>query len=491
MASIYKGAATGLVWDAELMSLDYTQLSSNEMCARIACSAWMSRSWTFQEGQLPSSLTIVFKDTLLFVSASACEATYINDYSVREKADSISAEGSKPRTGSQTQEDTNPPVSTVSQGDSVSQLYKLDGTFLHSLMTNAWKPLWSPLRQNHSFVSVWNELAARSTSKPEDLPLIIANIMNFDNRPLLSLQSFEEMIEALCCSLDSIPISLFLIPGKRLVQEGKSESRWVPAEVVQPLDSNAMCSREFNGFTYVLNSQGVTSDTWVYVHKARMPLRSGLQLYFEDTNKCYTIKVSQSDGPDINLDFLEGVSTYLMVSKTFLRPGVRRAACFYTPRYDRHKAPSEGRRVGMAPRTELIYCAPVELWRSRSGDDSGLAFRAITEQHHFHIQYQTSPPLVELCKRSAVKARYHKRVAILGGASATALSIGLAVKFAMSRRLGLIIVTSIATVMVLLTMFLLAVSIYLKRKALVRKTYNSVRSLEEFAERRRAEGQDH
>jgi hypothetical protein len=83
MASIYKGAMTSLVLDAELMtvvpkiatqsaealgshrnaSTRSSKMLHVEARTRIACSVWMSRSWTFQEGELPPTVTVQYLNT--------------------------------------------------------------------------------------------------------------------------------------------------------------------------------------------------------------------------------------------------------------------------------------------------------------------------------------------------------------------------------------------------------------------------------------------
>lgn len=63
MGSIYAGAHTVLVLDAELMNL--SAKNTQDCVARIICSVWMRRSWTLQEGILAQRCAFVFHDDLL------------------------------------------------------------------------------------------------------------------------------------------------------------------------------------------------------------------------------------------------------------------------------------------------------------------------------------------------------------------------------------------------------------------------------------------
>lgn len=81
MASIYRGAVCALVLDLELMSFNSDNEVENQDAgqggitptagslalslgsrARMACSVWMSRSWTLQEGKLPRLIAVQFAD---------------------------------------------------------------------------------------------------------------------------------------------------------------------------------------------------------------------------------------------------------------------------------------------------------------------------------------------------------------------------------------------------------------------------------------------
>ncbi|KAF1944958.1 hypothetical protein EJ02DRAFT_73238 [Clathrospora elynae] len=62
MASIYAAAVQELVFDAELLKCNASVITANETLARVACSAWMTRSWTLQEGVLATERVFQLHD---------------------------------------------------------------------------------------------------------------------------------------------------------------------------------------------------------------------------------------------------------------------------------------------------------------------------------------------------------------------------------------------------------------------------------------------
>ena len=61
MKETYLHAANVLVLDAELEITDLSDLDPNEIMARISCSSWMRRLWTFQEAALAKNLWVQFR----------------------------------------------------------------------------------------------------------------------------------------------------------------------------------------------------------------------------------------------------------------------------------------------------------------------------------------------------------------------------------------------------------------------------------------------
>ena len=68
MNSIYAGAKRVLILDAELMTTD--SINTEQSLARVACSVWMCRSWTLQEGILANKCVFQFANKMHTASRS-------------------------------------------------------------------------------------------------------------------------------------------------------------------------------------------------------------------------------------------------------------------------------------------------------------------------------------------------------------------------------------------------------------------------------------
>ncbi len=81
--------------------------------------------------------------------------------------------------------------------------------------------------QLDSFVSVWNELIKRSTTKPEDIFSIFANLLDFNAGQIMTLPQDERM-KAILWSSSTIPFSLVYNSGPRCKDRESRRDRWVP-----------------------------------------------------------------------------------------------------------------------------------------------------------------------------------------------------------------------------------------------------------------------
>ncbi|TKX23649.1 hypothetical protein C1H76_4163 [Elsinoe australis] len=98
-------------------------------------------------------------------------------------------------------------------------------------------------------VSVWNELIHRSTSKPEDLHTIIANLLDFHVKNLQQIQTLSESMgtvmsleqikaarmRAILLSFSALPLSLLIQRGSHLQPQALS---WVQTVPETPLDNS-------------------------------------------------------------------------------------------------------------------------------------------------------------------------------------------------------------------------------------------------------------
>ena len=216
MSSIYKGAAFTLVLDHELMQteLHFSSLKDDQeksrislsakTRARIACSVWMRRSWTLQEGQLPPNIAIKFINDIVIMGRRSFEDGRCCERSVTAGGLRDIFEAAEPkRTGDL------PCDCAGIELEKSSYLIFCDDTI--------------------DFVSAWNSLASRSTTQPRDVPPIITNILDLENTPIMEYHEANQMFHAIILSLPSPPLSNFFNGGPRHDQEGTTRIDGCPA----------------------------------------------------------------------------------------------------------------------------------------------------------------------------------------------------------------------------------------------------------------------
>ncbi|KAJ4305899.1 hypothetical protein N0V90_001432 [Kalmusia sp. IMI 367209] len=244
MASIYAGAHTTMVLDAELMA---TTTTTHECLARIICSVWMRRSWTLQEGLLSPQCTIWFADkAVIFRPAEDGELmTWGYPYQAIGGTDAPKRH-----------------LNAIDDSIQTSLIRFLEYHFLHirhlirlkdqqfsynahdqvnyfgnetSQFPNFGGPASISEEKLHAalcecFVLIWNALSGRSTSKSKELSLILANLLDMGCGPLLNLTT-EERLQSIIFSLPRLPLSLLFNSGPKLTSKKYPFNRWVPVEM--------------------------------------------------------------------------------------------------------------------------------------------------------------------------------------------------------------------------------------------------------------------
>ncbi|GME36821.1 Het domain-containing protein [Neofusicoccum parvum] len=260
MASIYAAAVQVLVLDAELAQCATAGAPAAQLLARIVCSAWMGRSWTLQEGVLARECVFQFADAALDPvhawclggarysrarsAASATPIAFPREDDAAETAvyvalynafwDALhqdwkssyrrdppprnwrSGLGGSKATG---RVNTLPTAAGVGSPRDASGLDAND----HFTME------LDPSHRVKQLVDTWNELAHRSTTVPEDLHVIVANLLDFNADAVMERASREERMLAMMLSFEVLPMSLFWnTKGKRWC--GVGSNGWVPVE---------------------------------------------------------------------------------------------------------------------------------------------------------------------------------------------------------------------------------------------------------------------
>jgi hypothetical protein len=268
MASIYAMATSVLILDQDLMSLARTRYNRELLC-RILCCVWMWRSWTLQEALLAQSWTVQFRDGALKLqsldggkSAAPFSEVWIDRW------------GSRP--DSQGPNSRQYLIHTDDRDIDVKK--RLLEVFVQNFI--CFKPmgvlhLLPTTPTAHQFASAWNALAARSTTKNDDLFLIFANVLDFETESLAGSQDFEADFQRMVLSFDELPLSLLFLEKQKPSRVTISRDPWIPSRLGREILHHGSTMRFDHGegvlelvkltdtcLDYTFNTSIVSSKRW-------------------------------------------------------------------------------------------------------------------------------------------------------------------------------------------------------------------------------------
>lgn len=268
MASIYATAVQVLVLDAELLQCEMNTSTATETLARIACSAWMTRSWTLQEGVLASECVFQFKDRAIDPVHEWCHHGARSDDRTEACAEAFPSgddEGAWTvykdlydhfwdtlRNDWKSTFRRDPPTEEAytADGGDILRMGKFRGSqavgkvhMLPAAARGCEKRNTSGLDKEDHFtldfgkyrrlkqlIDMWNELAHRSITMPDDLHVIIANLLDFNADTIMALPSRESRMRAMLLSFKTLPVSLFWNTGPRWKDQDNDCNQWIPIE---------------------------------------------------------------------------------------------------------------------------------------------------------------------------------------------------------------------------------------------------------------------
>ncbi|KAF2795501.1 hypothetical protein K505DRAFT_324016 [Melanomma pulvis-pyrius CBS 109.77] len=249
MATIYVGASQVLVLDAELLSLSSVHNSENpqideldalDALARIAFGTWSRRSWTFQEGALGRECVFQLGDTSVNVTSNWNPAgprhpSFAGGFVFPQANNIIQLHVFKTLYGKvwHMLQRMNESIVDSAENENDNDLYHPAfpnpsrsfgnfGLFSTSLNKEA-------RHHGELLVRIWNELGVRSTTKSEDLHIIMANLLDFDAGLVMRYPRAHRM-RVMLRSIEKIPFSIFYHPGSDVAPAGDNLLRWIPEE---------------------------------------------------------------------------------------------------------------------------------------------------------------------------------------------------------------------------------------------------------------------
>jgi hypothetical protein len=206
MAAIYADAYAMLVLDSGLDIDDTNSDNEEDDVARVACSAWMSRSWTLQEAALGLDWHISCGRT------STLGRGYNHQY--------LSATAMFPGDS----EERTDPYQHPQHPTPVMDLHTLFSDVHHATAQKrmiAWRSNWtfSSIGQVVCFTRTWNSLAGRTTTKKEDQHIIITTLLGLSPHQILAIKSRPSephlRMKALLKHQRVLPLALLYEPGER------------------------------------------------------------------------------------------------------------------------------------------------------------------------------------------------------------------------------------------------------------------------------------
>jgi hypothetical protein len=412
MASIYKGATHGLILDAELTSIAY-DASRHDVHALLACSAWMTRSWTLQEGKLPSRLAVQFRDGVIVLGRrSELDRRYTQQwYAIpddrRNPAQLVQENCSDPH-------QTSDPACMKERGTCDCAKLALELAIYTTFFAESVSTVPAL-----NLALVWNELSGRSTTMSEDIPMIITNMLNMSNHSILDSQDAEHMFQTILLSLEEIPISILFKPGPRQDSAEHHQNRWVPIAIGQfGLGSMREVLRVRPAHLEFKYARAEDQDVMAFRTDHVVSIRNACYIHLGDEDALYTLEPSVATNDQFS--FANFASTCLIVEnpqQLVSHHDILRGACFYVhidaspstlKRWLNHALAKfdalwyEYVETTKAPTytADLTYHCPFQLRRVTSIPESSLnnlsthRFQPMNAQCNLRIKYGTSSQFI-------------------------------------------------------------------------------------------------
>jgi hypothetical protein len=194
MAKTYADAQGIVILDHELQQTKHKSMTSFEIMGLLACSAWMSRCWTFQEAAFAKYWLVQSKDGIWCPDLVLLREDFSSGRALAELRDFFL---------------------------SVPRLRTEDG--VRDFGGKSFKS------RRNLFIYVWNALCNRSTTKREDLISIISNLLGFRPAEILRIPE-ENRLPSLFCADDVLPLTL-LCRDRPYLTNWSEASQWLPSTI--------------------------------------------------------------------------------------------------------------------------------------------------------------------------------------------------------------------------------------------------------------------
>ncbi|KAL9006116.1 MAG: hypothetical protein Q9188_001136 [Gyalolechia gomerana] len=221
MAQIYVSAQCVLVLDPELQHINHRAMRKEQVFAHILCSAWMSRSWCFQEASLARVYLVQFNDGYFVV-----DQQYFDFQKGSEKLDrAIESDRAAPHSHSATMDTL---ISQTSLMREVGRWF-WEMPVVTKIRNRDPRQLMNKLEDWKNFALAWNGLRNRSTTKAEDLYGILAVVVDLSAGDVLKLYP-QDRLKAIYRSQTTLPLPLLYEVGPK-ISDGNGHDTWAPSVI--------------------------------------------------------------------------------------------------------------------------------------------------------------------------------------------------------------------------------------------------------------------
>ncbi|OKL58949.1 hypothetical protein UA08_05525 [Talaromyces atroroseus] len=223
---VYLDAYRVLILDSEMREVESNSISRTQLLIRVVfCSGWMRRLWTLQEGLAAKyRLYVLFSDKPVNIATIADEIlTKIDKNKLPILQERVAYHAMS--------------VWFMFFKESIDYASK----FIRTLDFFGSPFVERAFDKGHILSANWYNVGTRTATKPEDRPIILAGVLNFDVKPILDAKGGpEERMRVFYGMLDEFPYGILFEEEPRFEDEGM---RW------------AVKQCQFSGMPHVLGGK--------------------------------------------------------------------------------------------------------------------------------------------------------------------------------------------------------------------------------------------
>ncbi|TEA10728.1 hypothetical protein C8034_v008607 [Colletotrichum sidae] len=237
MAFIYSAAEATLVLDDELLQFEKSHEPYEALLARCLASKWNSRCWTLQEGMLSKRCAFQFGDRCVNMSWWSHKFSFPRDSTAWRTTSGVRTQFDiqRCRLGLASSNTGWWKIADDSFGREILRhelqhacrmQSKLNATGLEIRYS---RTRLEETEASKHFISMWATLSKRSTTKTDDIHVVLANLTDFKASEIQKLPHLQERTKVILQSMEKFPARMLFVDGYRPMASKDHPDRWVLA----------------------------------------------------------------------------------------------------------------------------------------------------------------------------------------------------------------------------------------------------------------------